>query len=401
MNDALLAACRSIDPEPIAALALELLAIPSPPGDERAMAERTAAALREALRAGLEAARADAATMSVRLDEEFPDSPSVIAEVGSGQGPTLQWHGHLDAIDVPHAAPRRLSDRIEGRGAADMKGPLAAMVAAAGLLVAHGEPRAGRLLITFHGRHESGDNAPLHALIRRGIHGDAVITGELGGGRELPLGGLGLTFWEAVIERDGMAIHETVAGPGDRDPVEVARLLHAALARRRSELAARHGGRPGASLFVGQVSAGDYFNRLPERAVLRGTRRHDTDETLADVARELHALVVDVSRDAGAPIRLEVTPIAEAFTVEEGSTIAEALQRAHATLSGARMPVVRSRVATNAVHFVTEAGIPAVCYGPDHATNHSDRESLAVAELARLAGGFALATSEYLSSPAA
>jgi acetylornithine deacetylase/succinyl-diaminopimelate desuccinylase-like protein len=391
VNDALLAACRSIDPEPIATLALDLVGTPSPPGDERAMAERTADALSRAL-AG---AGADA---SVRLDEEFPSSPSVIAELRRGTGPTLQWHGHLDAIDVAHDAPRREGEEIVGRGAADMKGPLAAMVAAARLLVDHGEPRDGRVLITFHGRHESGDNAPLHALIARGIHGDAVITGELGGGRELPLGGLGLTFWEAVIERSGMAIHETVAQPGDVDPVEVGRLFHAALARHRSELAARGGPHPGASLFIGQFAAGDYFNRLPERAVLRGTRRHDTDETLAGVAEELRDIAVGVAAEAGATIRMDVTPIAEAFTVDEGAPIVDALQRAHAALTGAPMPIVRSRVATNAVHFVTEAGIPAVCYGPDHATNHSDRESLPIAELARLAGGFALATTEYLSS---
>jgi acetylornithine deacetylase/succinyl-diaminopimelate desuccinylase-like protein len=391
VNEALLAACRAVDPEPIASLAHELLAIWSPPGSERAMAERVADALREALAP----AGADA---SVRLDEEYPDSPSVIAELGRGPGPTLGWHGHLDAIDVPHDPPRREGDVLVGRGAADMKGPLAAFVAAARLLVDHGEPRSGRLLVAFHGRHESGDNAPLHALIRRGIHGDAVITGELGGGRELPLGGLGLTFWEALIERPGMAIHETVAGPGDIDPVEVGRRLHGALAVRRDELARRPGDRAGASLFVGQFTAGDYFNRLPPRAILRGTRRHDTDETLASVADELRALVEGVAVAAGVPIRLEVTPIAEAFSVDEEAPIVRALQRAHAALFGAPLPVVRSRVATNAVHFVTEAGIPAVCYGPDHATNHSDRESLPLAELARLAAGYALATAEYLTA---
>jgi acetylornithine deacetylase/succinyl-diaminopimelate desuccinylase-like protein len=390
VNEALLADCRAIDPEPVADLTLDFLRIWSPPGDERAMAERAARALAEALAP----AGADA---SVRLDEEFAGSPSVIAELGRGPGPTLQWHGHLDAIDVPHAPPQRDGDVLVGRGAADMKGPLAAMIAAAGILARHGEPRRGRLLVTFHGRHESGGNEPLHALIARGVHGDAVITGELGGGRELPLGGLGLTFWEAVVERPGMAVHETVAGPGDVDPVEVGRLLHAALAAHRAALAARAAGRAGPSLFIGQFAAGDYFNRLPERAVLRGTRRHDTDETLADVGRELRALAEGVSAASGVAIRMDVTPIAEAFDVDERTPVAGALQRAHEAIAGARMPVVRSRVATNAVHFVQEAGIPAVCYGPDHATNHSDRESLPVSELARLAGGFALATALYLS----
>jgi acetylornithine deacetylase/succinyl-diaminopimelate desuccinylase-like protein len=370
-----------LDPEPIADLALEFLRIWSPPGREATMAKRAAGALSDA-------------GLRVRLDEEFPDSPTVIAELGEAGGPTLQWHGHLDAIDVEHSSPERVDDLLVGRGAADMKGPLAAMTAAAGLLRDHGLPERGRLLITFHGLHESGGSEPLHALIRRGIHGDAVITGELGGGRELPLGGLGLTFWEAVIERPGMALHETVAGPDDIDPVEVARHLHDALAGLRERLAIR----PGPSLFVGQNSAGDYFNRLPRRAVLRGTRRHDVDETLGDVERELRALVSSVERDTGTAISLTVTSTGEAFDVDPGSTIVEALRWAHAELYGVDLVIVRARVATNAVHFVTEARIPAVCYGPDHATNHSDREVLPVAELSRLAAGFAVASARWFES---
>ncbi len=378
----LVEACRAVDPEPIADLTLELLRIWSPPGSETAMAERVATAL-------------DAVGARVRLDEDVAGSPSVIAELGEGPGPTLQWHGHLDAIDIPHSAPTREGDLLIGRGAADMKGPLAAMVAAADLLHRHGLPAGGRLLITFHGRHESGGNEPLHRLIERGIQGDAVITGELGGGRELPVGGLGLTFWEIRVERPGMAIHETLADSGTLDPVEVGRELHDALAGLRARLAARGRDGIGPSLFVGRFSAGDYFNRMPTTAIISGTRRHDIDETLEDVAAELRALVDAVAAGTGAPITLEVTPIAEAFDVDPQAAIVRAMRSAHRELFGNELRLVRGRVASNAVHFVQEAGIPAVAYGPDHATNHSDHEVLAVPELARLTGGFALASARW------
>ncbi|MBX3028998.1 MAG: M20/M25/M40 family metallo-hydrolase [Chloroflexi bacterium] len=383
----LVAACRAVDPGPLADLTLELLRTWSPPGSETVMAERMAAAL-------------EAVGARVRLDAEFPGSPSVIAEMGTANGPTLQWHGHLDAIDVPHADPVREGDLLVGRGAADMKGPLAAMVGAADLLRRHDLPRHGRLLITFHGRHESGGNEPLHALIARGIHGDAVITGELGGGRELPVGGLGLTFWEVSVERPGMAIHETLADPGTLDPVEVGRLLHEALAGLRDRIAGRGGSSSGASLFVGRFTAGDYFNRSPNAATLQGTRRHDVDETLADVEAELRATIDEVALRSGTPITLEVTPIAEAFDVDPEAAIVRAMRGAHRDLFGNELRLVRGRVASNAVHFVQEAGIPAVAYGPDHATNHSDREVLPVAELARLAGGFALASARWFTEVA-
>jgi acetylornithine deacetylase/succinyl-diaminopimelate desuccinylase-like protein len=376
-------ACRTIDPEPIASLALDLLHIWSPPGREAVIADRMAAELSDA------GAR-------VRLDREYPDSPSVIAELGAADGPTIQWHGHLDAIDVEHTPPERLGDRLIGRGAADMKGPDAAMVAAVRLLRAHEQPIAGRVLITLHGKHESGGNEPLHALIARGIHGDAVITGELGGGVELPISGLGLTFWEIDVERAGMAIHETVADAGTTDPVEVGRLLHDALAGLRDRLAADPAPTPKPSLFIGKFVSGDYPNRLPVRAELAGTRRHDGTSDLAEVAAELESLVEGIRRQTGADIRLRAVPIAESFAVDPAEPIVGAMVDAHRDLFGRELRLVRARVATNAVHFVREAGIPAVGYGPDPITNHSDHEELAISELSRIAAGFALGSAYYL-----
>jgi acetylornithine deacetylase/succinyl-diaminopimelate desuccinylase-like protein len=376
-------ACRTIDPEPIASLTLDLLHIWSPPGHEAVIADRMAAELSDA------GAR-------VRLDREYPDSPSVIAELGAAEGPTIQWHGHLDAIDVEHTPPERLGDHLVGRGAADMKGPDAAMVAAIRLLRSVDQPAAGRVLVTLHGKHESGGNEPLHALIARGIHGDAVITGELGGGVELPIAGLGLTFWEIEVERAGMAVHETVAEPGTIDPVEVGRQLHDALAGLRDRLAADPAPSPKPSLFIGRFASGDYPNRLPVRAELAGTRRHDGSSDLAEVAAELKSLVDGIRRQTGANIDLRAVPIAESFAVDRHEPIVGAMVDAHRDLFERELRLVRARVATNAVHFVREAGIPAVGYGPDPITNHSDHEELAVTELSRIAAGFALGSAYYL-----
>lgn len=378
----LVVACRALDVEPIAALALDLVSLWTPPGSESPMAERMAAEL-------------EAAGARVTIDRTFPSSPSVIAEFGATSGPTLQWHGHLDAIDAPHADARRDGDLIRGRGAADMKGPDAAMVAAARLLIDHGMPAHGRVLITLHGMHESGGNEPLHELIARGIHGDAVITGELGGGQHLPIAGLGLTFWTITVTRPGTSLHEIAAPAGTIDTVEVGRLLHQELAALRDRLLATPDADPPPSLFVGQFTAGDYVNTMPVRAVLRGTRRHTISSTQEEVDTELRELVARVARETGADIDIDVVRVADAFEVDPQEDIVVAMQTAHRDLTGAELPVSRSRVATNAVHFVQEAGIPAVGYGPDPATNHSDDETLAVSELSRIAAGFALGTARY------
>ena len=78
--DRLLALGQALDREALAARTMRYLEHWTPPGHEREIAEMVAADLAEA---GAE----------VELDEEFPDSPSVIARVrGPEPGPTIQWH---------------------------------------------------------------------------------------------------------------------------------------------------------------------------------------------------------------------------------------------------------------------------------------------------------------------
>jgi len=384
-EERLLHACRSVDPAPIADLTYDLLRIWSPPGDEAKVAERIAAAL-------------ETAGARVELDSEFPMSPSVIAELGDRDGPTVQWHGHLDAIETPHKPPERHPDQVVGRGANDMKGPLAAMVEAVKLLRSAGLPDRGRILIVFHGMHESGGSEPLHALIKRGIRGDACVTGELGGGLGLPVAGLGLSIWEISVERPGEVVHETYAKPDTINPIEVGRLIMNRLASLRDELAAAPVLDPKPSLFIGKFASGDYFNRVPVRCEIAGSRRNDATMTLQDVAAELEALVADVRAATGAPIRLKVTGAADSFHVDPEELIVTSLRRAHRELTGREIPLTRSRVVSNASHFVREAGIPCVCYGPDQSTSHSDHEVVSMTDLSRLAGAFALASAYYLKA---
>jgi acetylornithine deacetylase/succinyl-diaminopimelate desuccinylase-like protein len=384
--ESLQAACRDLDPEPIASLTMDLLDMWSPPGDEGRVAERLKAAFEEV-------------GAKVRFDTEYPSSPSVIAEFGQGS-PTIQWHGHIDAIDTPHAPARREGDRLIGRGANDMKGPCAAMVEAARLLITNEFPSRGRVLVTLHGMHESGGNEPLHGLLARGIHGDAVITGEVGGGKALPIASLGLTIWEIRVSRPGEVTHEIYVKPGTPNPVEAGRILHNRLAELRDRLAAAPGPVEKPSLFIGKFVSGDYFNRLPVVCELAGSRRNDRSMTLQQVSAELEALVAEARRETDATIELKLTPAAEAWAIDAEDTIVRSVCRAHEELTGVGLTFSTSRVIGNAGNFVHEAGIPAVCYGVDQSTSHSDHEVVELAELRRQAAGIALASAYYLADGA-
>ncbi len=377
--------CRDLDAEVVAERAMRYLETWSPPFAEAGIAQMVADDLRAA---GAE---------DVVLDEEFPGSPSVIAWLrGTEPGPTMQWHGHMDAIATPHTPARREGDELVARGASDMKGAIAANVESVRLLRAVGLPRRGSVLITYHGQHEEGGSAPMIRLIERGVVGDAVMTGELGSGRELVTSSRGLDFWSIDIERTGASIHEVNATPDMVDPLKVGTRLLERLVSLREGLAAG-AVVPLGSLFIGKFVSGDYYNRVPVSCSIAGTRRHFSDGSHAAVSEELEGLVARVREETGADIRLTITTMTDAYEIDPEARVARSLRWAHHRLTGESMVSVMSGAAGNAADFVVRAGKPAVYYGCDYATAHSDRERTTVEELGRVASAFALATAAFLS----
>ncbi len=92
----------------------DMLTIPSPSGDEG----RLAAYLAE---------RCPDLGFTTRVDEVG----NLIAELGTGDGPTVMLLSHLDTVDSPLPVHLDEAGDLHGRGAVDAKGPLAAFLCAA------------------------------------------------------------------------------------------------------------------------------------------------------------------------------------------------------------------------------------------------------------------------------
>lgn len=370
-----------VDADDLAAFALRLLEVDSPPGHEREIASAIVDELR---RRGV---------TDVHLDEVFDDSPSVIARIsGAADGPVLQWHGHLDAIATPHERPYRDGDLLIGRGASDMKGALAAMVATAGVIASRGLITRGSLLLTFHGLHEQGGNAPLIDLIARGIHGDAAIIGELGCADALITASPGLTFWEIILDTGVAPVHETLRDRTAASALDACLAIAGALSDYDTVLQQR-----GASVYVGSASAGDYHNRVPASGILRGTLRHRHDTNLASMHREFRE-VVAAATPPGINVEVHAHGLAEAYSISADATIARALRCAVFDLTGQRMRQLSSQAVGNAHHFADLAGIPAVYYGCDYETAHSDREVASITQILELTQIYLHTTLRFLDA---
>ena len=121
LPEALIERLRSaIDVDRLTETAAALIEAPSPTLSAKPAADRLEAILSED---GLDVQRPEA---------DWPASPAVVARLKSGRpGRTLQFSGHLDTVHLPFVPPRVENGMLHGSGAADMKGGIAAMCAAA------------------------------------------------------------------------------------------------------------------------------------------------------------------------------------------------------------------------------------------------------------------------------
>ncbi len=385
MNTERLAAtlAEQVDPQRITQLTLDMVRIPSPPGEERAVSEFYADVLR-------------GADLEVELDYEFPRSPSVVAWLrGSGREPTLQLDGHTDTVDLPGPEPRFENGFIHGRGSEDMKASLAAMAEAARIVRAAGVKLKGDLLLTAHGRHESATNETLISLIEKGVHGDAVIVTELGG-KDLPITGMGLAFWELRIAGDDEGIHETVAQAGAPHAVMAGYRAVQLLQEKAAELAGIEHPYLGAeSIFIGRFQGGDYFNRMPASCVIAGTRRFGPGCSLDAIREEFERLAARVKMESGANVEVWLDGI-EGYSVDENERLAKALLRSHQQVTGKELPLAGTRAAANVPHFVHLAHVPALYYGASYLTAHSELERVELAQVVRAAKVYIHAILAYL-----
>ncbi|HSU14829.1 M20/M25/M40 family metallo-hydrolase [Longimicrobium sp.] len=197
--------------------AAELIRIPSLPGEEGAVAGRIVEEL-EAL--GFDEARTDRAG-------------NVVARIaGAGDAPAVMLSSHMDVVDVGDAdaweydpyAGIVAGGCLHGRGAMDLKGPLAIQLYAAAAFVRR-RP-AGDLLMAFSVYEEKGGWGMMHLLENAGVHPGAVILAEATGG-DLCTGHRGHA--ELAVEIHGVAAHASAPERG-RNPNDL--LPHVLLALR-------------------------------------------------------------------------------------------------------------------------------------------------------------------------
>lgn len=370
----------SLDPKDPVAVAQALIACPSVTPEEGG-----AHALLERLLTPL----GFAVDRPVFSDEGTPDVANLYAR--RGEGPAFVFAGHTDVVPPGDAARWRHDpfagaidgDELHGRGAVDMKGAIACMVAAVARRVHAGEP-VGPFAFLITGDEEGPSINGTEKLLVWALYRGERFSGCLVGEPTNPeaLGDV------AKIGRRG-SLSGTVIIKGVQGHVAYPHLADNPVRRLSAALGALMGEplddgtehfQP-SNLEVVDVATGNpAFNVIPAEARLRFNVRFNDRHTPQSLTELIGSrLTAALGADA---FELRVEPRAsEAFLTEPGPLV-EALVRAVEAETG-RRPALTTGGGTSDARFI-KACCPVVEFGLVGRTMHQVDERVALADLETL-----------------
>ena len=352
------AAAGAVDADEVIDLARALIAARSenPGGTEDEAAEVASGFLAEI----------DASPATVRGDA---GRPSVVATIGPEDGPSLAWNGHLDTVptgsldtwSVDPFAGAVVDGRLIGRGACDMKGAIAAALAAGAAIRRAGIELGGALTFHLAADEELAGVHGTKVLLDRGLLlQQAAIVGEP---TDLALGLAERGGAWITATAYGAAAHGSQPGRGVNAITSMARFL-----LRLPEVipATEHPLCGRATVNAALIEGGSAPNVVPDRCAVDIDRRilpgeDDPDAVLAP----FHQLAAELRREhPEVDVRSEIREWTDAAEAPADSEIADILRAAVTAERGSPPADAGFTGITDARYYINDAKIPAVIFGP-------------------------------------
>jgi len=289
---------------------------------------------------------------------------------GSGDGGThLVLNTHIDTVP-PHVpfAERDDGAVVEGRGACDAKGPLAALVDA--FLTAGVTDEGARLTIAITPDEETVQTGAAH--LAGTLDADGFVVGEPTG---LDVCNAARGQYEGTITITGKAAHAATPGSGANAIRAMAPILQAMETYDQEVGPDEHDSLGHPTLTPTVVEGGAVSNQVPEECVLTFDRRPvppETPEAFITGLEEHLSQWIPTGMALDVEFSPRETPFLRAFDTDPEDPLVEALAR---TSGGEVRPF---GAATEASYFAEHA--PTVVFGPgdladdEGAVAHSERE---------------------------
>jgi succinyl-diaminopimelate desuccinylase len=297
--------------------------------------------------------------------------PVLAATVGADSGPTVVLHGHVDVVpgNPEQFEPRVDGDRLYGRGAYDMKGGLAAMMAATCRLARQDAVKVHFVCISDEETSEDEGQRASDYVVERGYVGDFAITGEP---TNLHIGIQAKGVLAMRIEVLGRSAHGSTPWLGDNAVLKALDVFRGIetlpFTRESSDLFDRP------SISLGRINGGDAMNRVPDHCVLDVDIRYlpgqDPEEILAGI---------------GALEGAEVTSVfhREPIVVDRDNPYVQLLADAVGKVTTLEESIAVGRDGTSDIISFLKAGVPGVEFGPAGDGHHGPEEWVSIDSLGR------------------
>ena len=329
----------------------------------------------------------------------------LLSSYGKGKR-KLFFHGHYDV--VPGTTARQFKPyirhgRLYGRGAADMKAGLAAMVYAVRALQLLGVQLDGRVCLVIVPDEETGGKAGTGYLFKK-----AYINREHCVGMLMPEPTSG-TIWNACrgaltmsITIKGKPVHVVMQKDGVNAFEQMVRLSNALLKhkktveRRKTRYAILPGESVNSILMLGGIcQCGTSFNVVPGTCTFTLERRINPEEDFTEEKRRL-LHILDRFRRAGMKLSIDVLQEGISAGISPDSDLGKALVFGITEIEG-RKPKFNMCPGLLEIRYYLKKGIPAYAYGPGSlAVAHHPDEFVEIGRVMDCASIYALTAVDLL-----
>ncbi|MFW2381719.1 MAG: M20 family metallopeptidase [Acidimicrobiales bacterium] len=357
---------ETLDTEGLVAFTQRLIQAPSVNQPELGRSEASAVAV--------VVAQADEWGWEVLQEEVAPGRPNVIIRIDGGlPGKTLLFEGHTDVVtegdpatwSVDPFGGEIIDGKLYGRGAADMKSGVGALMFATRALQLGG-PFPGSIVLAILCDEEEMMIGVHHFVEQGHADGvDAAIVCEPEGGEVCVTqkGALRLR-----VDITGVMAHGAMPHQG-RNPISAAGRFLAAAREIEADLQATHGkhhqlGLP--YLTPTHVDAGSLaqINVIPAAALLTFDNRTIPGIDHIDLLARFRAAADEIEADLGVQITLSTPVDRPATETAVDDPVVEAVAAAHTAVTGEEPIYGGVPGSTDGTILWRDAGLPVVVYGP-------------------------------------
>jgi acetylornithine deacetylase/succinyl-diaminopimelate desuccinylase family protein len=308
------------------------------------------------------------------------------------------FNGHVDTVGVKGMIiapfePFIANGNLHGRGACDMKGPLAAMIAATQALISSGLKFSGDLHIAAVIDEEYLSRGTRKLL--ENFRPNAAIVGEPTN-LDIAVAHNGIVRLE--IEVFGKAAHGSVPEVGIDAIALMAKLVLRLEDLKKTYVNRKHvlTGMP--KLHTSMIEGGSEWNIVPDFCRLKVERRTVPRETSSMVIDEFKQILEELKKDDpqfNAKIRLVLDKRSMEISAQED--IVKSLQIAFREVRRSEPKIIGEPYWTDASIFVNEAFIPTCVFGPGNINvAHSQDEYIKIDDVVDSAKIYALTAKNFL-----